>query len=110
MGERLALIFSIILKQRLQSLVSHRLAALVFLGFDFISTELLLPGSPSKLQNKNSTEPKLETDSGADVSTSVINVWFGFSFFLFLGDGESLTVACDSSFTSKQQDTHTREN
>ena len=38
MGGRLALIFSAILKQRLQSLISHRLAALV-LGFNLISTE-----------------------------------------------------------------------
>lgn len=78
MGGRLALVFSVILKQRLHSLVSHPLAALVLLGFNFISTELLLPDSPSRLQNKTSTEPKLEADSGADVSTRVI---CGFFFF-----------------------------
>lgn len=38
--------FNLILKQRLQSLVSHRLAALVF-GFNLISTELLLPAGLS---------------------------------------------------------------
>lgn len=88
MGGRLALIFSVILKQRLQSLVSHRLAALV-LGFNLISTELFLPASPSRLQNKNSTEPKLEADSGADVSSSLIYVVVvGFvAFFVLLGGG-----------------------
>lgn len=35
MGGRLALVFSVILKQRLHRLVSHRLAALVLLGFNF---------------------------------------------------------------------------
>lgn len=80
MGGRLALIFSVILKQRLQSLVSHRLAASALLGFNLISTELFLPASPSRLQNKNSTEPKLEADSGADVSTRFI---YGLGFFFF---------------------------
>lgn len=82
MGGRLALIFSVILKQRLQSLVSHRLAALV-LGFNLISTELFLPASPSRLQNKNSTEPKLEADSGADVSSSLICVVVVVGFVAF---------------------------
>lgn len=72
MGGRLALIFSVILKQRLQSLVSHRLTALFLPWLNLISTELL-PGSPSRLQNKNSTE-KLGVDSGADVSTRFIYV------------------------------------
>lgn len=81
MGGRLALIFGVILKQRLQSLVSHGLAASVLLGLNLISTELLLPGSPSRLENKNSTEPKLEADSGADVSARLIYDWFFFFFF-----------------------------
>lgn len=85
MGGRLALVFSVILKQRLHSLVSHRLAASVLLGFNFISTDLFLPGSPSRLQNKNSTEPKLEADPGADVCTRVIYVVVFFS--LAVGKG-----------------------
>lgn len=71
MAGRLSLIFRAIPTLRLQSLVSHRLAPLVVLGFSRISTELL-PASPSRLQNKNSTEPKLEADSVADVSTRFI--------------------------------------
>lgn len=71
--------FNLIRKQRLQSLVSHRLAALVP-GFNLISTELPLPGSPLRLQNKKSSEPKLEAVSGADVSAGVIYVG---DFFFF---------------------------
>lgn len=93
--------FTLIRKQRLQSLVSHRLAAF-FLGFNLISTERVLPGSPLRLQNKKSTEPKLGAGSGADVSARVIYV----GVFSLLSDGESRTVACDSSFTSKQRGTH----
>lgn len=72
--------FNLIRKQRLQSLVSHRLAAFV-LGFNLISTELVLPGSPLRLQNKKSTEPRLEAGAGADVSARVIHV--GDFFFPF---------------------------
>ena len=80
MGGRLALIFSVILKQRLQNLVSHRLAALFLLGLNLISTELL-PGSSQRLQNKNSTEQKLEADSEADVSIRLNYLRLGFFFF-----------------------------
>lgn len=80
MGGRLALIFSVILKQRLQNLVSHRLAALFLLRLNLISTELL-PGSSQRLQNKNSTEQKLEADSGADVSIRLNYLRLGFFFF-----------------------------
>ena len=76
------------------------MAALFLLGLNLISTELL-PVLHRGYKTK-SAEHKLEADSGTDVSTGLIYVWF------FLNDGESLSVACDSSLTSKQRDRHAK--
>lgn len=99
MGGRLALIFSVIRQQRLQSFSQLWFGRLISSWVEpyFHRTSA---GSSSRLQNKDSAEHKLEADSGADVSTGLIYVWF------FLNDGESLSVACDSSLTSKQRDRH----
>lgn len=100
MGGRLALIFSVIRQQRLQSSSQSWFGRLISSWVEpyFHRTSA---GSSSRLQNKDSAEHKLEADSGADVSTRLM-------FFFFFNDGESISVACDSSLTSKQRDRHAK--
>lgn len=100
MRGRLVLIFSVMRQQRLQSFSQSWFGRLISSWVEpyFHRTSA---GSSSRLQNKDSAEHKLVADSGADVSTGLI-------YFFFFNDGESLSVACDSSLTSKQRDRHAK--
>lgn len=75
MGGRLALIFSVIRQQRLQSSSQSWFGRLISSWVEpyFHRTSA---GSSSRLQNKDSAEHKLEADSGADVSTRLMFFFF----------------------------------
>lgn len=100
MGGRLALIFSVIRQQRFQSFSQLWFGRLISSWVEpyFHRTSA---GSSSRLQNKVQSTSWRQTRA----LTSLPGL---FMFGFFLNDGESLSVACDSSLTSKQRDRHAK--
>ena len=103
MRGRLVLIFSVIRQQRIQSFSQSWFGRLVSSWVEpyFHRT---YAGSSSRLQNKDSAEQRWRQTRAL---TSLPGL-FTFGFFFFFNDGESLSVACDSSLTSKQRDRHAK--